>query len=480
MTKLNLNRFNLLLTSALLLTLVLMISLIVSQSQVVYASGGDEDGLLTIHHVYLDDEYLGSVEDESIVEQYIADQIEEKNQTDEAYTYGYDQELLFVPERVFSTDISIDQVLDKLDQELVIDVQAITIQLGDKTLGHFASEEEAEEALFDFKSLYVDEEILESLSEDVDRGTELDIGESILVDVMLSEEVTFSESIVSEDELLTVKEAVKLLEKGTLEDLIHEVSQGDTLYSVAIEYDLTEDKLLELNEDLDVDDTLQLEQELNVTDYVPFVDVIVYEEELKEETVEFEQKTEQSDDLYRGETEKKQEGQDGKKKVHLGIEKVNGETVDREVLDEEVLEEVQHEITIEGTKVTPSRGEGDFAWPASGGYISSPYGPRWGSFHKGIDIAGPSNRDIVASDNGTVEKVSNDANGYGNYVVINHNNGYKTLYGHLASTSVSVGETVPQGTKIGVMGTTGRSTGIHLHFEVIKDGSNIDPMDVLD
>ena len=64
-------------------------------------------------------------------------------------------------------------------------------------------------------------------------------------------------------------------------------------------------------------------------------------------------------------------------------------------------------------------------------------------------------------------------------IIIKHNNGYETLYAHLSSIDVSVGQTVPQGTKIGVMGSTGRSTGIHLHFEVFKNGTNIDPMSVL-
>ena len=465
--------------SLLLLTLVIGISSLTVQSQTVYADSGDQGKLLTIYHTYLDDEYLGSTKDRSIVTQYINDKIEEKNENADGYTYGYDQELNFIPERVFYEDSNVDQLLAELDQVLEIDIKATTLQFGDRTLGHFASEEEAEQALYEYKSLYVDEEILDRLSENEDQDVELEVGESTIVDVTLSEEVTTSESIVSEDELLTVKEAVELLEKGTLEELIHEVSEGDTLYSIAKEYNLSEDQLLDLNKGLDVDDFLQLDQELNVTDYVPFVDVIVYEEELKEKTIKFEQKTEKSDELYRGDSKKKQAGQDGKKEVHLARKKVNGQTVDTEILDEEVLKEVQHEIMIEGTKVIPSRGTGDFAWPAVGGYISSQYGSRWGSMHKGIDIAGPSNRNIVASDNGTVEKVSNDANGYGNYIVINHNNGYKTLYAHLASTSVNVGQTVPKGTEIGVMGTTGRSTGIHLHFEVIKNGSNINPMDAL-
>ena len=126
----------------------------------------------------------------------------------------------------------------------------------------------------------------------------------------------------------------------------------------------------------------------------------------------------------------------------------------------------------------PSRGTGTFAWPAVGGYVSSKMGARWGRVHQGIDIARPSSRTILAADNGVVTKAGKHST-YGNRIVIKHNNGYETLYAHLSSIDVSVGQTVPQGTKIGVMGSTGRSTGIHLHFEVFKNGTNIDPMSVL-
>src|SRR5690625_560836 len=110
--------------------------------------------------------------------------------------------------------------------------------------------------------------------------------------------------------------------------------------------------------------------------------------------------------------------------------------------------------------------------------ISSTYGPRWGSFHRGIDFARPSNRDILASAGGVVESAGY-LGSYGNRIVINHNNGYKTLYAHLSSINVTVGQTVSQGEKVGVMGSTGRTTGVNLHFEVVKNGSTINPMNVL-
>lgn len=127
---------------------------------------------------------------------------------------------------------------------------------------------------------------------------------------------------------------------------------------------------------------------------------------------------------------------------------------------------------------TSVQGNGEFGWPAVGGIITSYQGPRWGKFHKGIDIAGVSNRAILAADGGTVA-VAGWHNDYGNYVKINHPNGYTTLYAHMSSLNVSAGQSVSKGTQIGVMGSTGRSTGMHLHFEVLKNGKLINPMSVL-
>lgn len=119
-----------------------------------------------------------------------------------------------------------------------------------------------------------------------------------------------------------------------------------------------------------------------------------------------------------------------------------------------------------------------FIWPTNGGIITSYQGMRWGKFHKGIDIAGPSNYSILASDGGKVE-FAGWRNGYGKTVKINHLNGYKTQYAHLESIDVNVGDNVSKGNKIGIMGSTGRSTGIHLDFEVYLNGKLINPVDVL-
>jgi murein DD-endopeptidase MepM/ murein hydrolase activator NlpD len=138
---------------------------------------------------------------------------------------------------------------------------------------------------------------------------------------------------------------------------------------------------------------------------------------------------------------------------------------------------------------------GSLSWPVPGFYgISSGYGYRWGSLHAGIDIAGGgiSGATITAADSGTVVLVKTGCShnygkdgscgcngGYGNYIVIDHGNGISTLYGHCADVYVSVGQSVSRGEAIGSVGSTGYSTGFHLHFEVRVGGSTVDPTSYL-
>lgn len=123
------------------------------------------------------------------------------------------------------------------------------------------------------------------------------------------------------------------------------------------------------------------------------------------------------------------------------------------------------------------RGEGNFMWPTSGHITQKFY---W--YHQAVDIANASNPPVVASQGGTVIVAGWNGGGYGNYVVIDHGNGYQTLYGHMLNNSVVVkaGDRVAQGQRLGTMGSTGRSTGTHLHFEVkTGSGAKLDPLSVL-
>jgi murein DD-endopeptidase MepM/ murein hydrolase activator NlpD len=118
-----------------------------------------------------------------------------------------------------------------------------------------------------------------------------------------------------------------------------------------------------------------------------------------------------------------------------------------------------------------------FVWPVHG-VLTSSFGWRWGRMHEGIDLAVPSGTPVVASAAGTVI-VAGWMGGYGNLVVIDHGNGLATAYGHNTSVAVSYGQTVAQGQLISYSGSTGHSTGPHVHFEVRVNGAPVDPLGYL-
>ena len=112
-----------------------------------------------------------------------------------------------------------------------------------------------------------------------------------------------------------------------------------------------------------------------------------------------------------------------------------------------------------------------FSWPAAG-KLTSRFGRRWGRMHKGIDIAGPVGTPINAAADGTIVYAGWHSGGYGNLVEIRHSDGTTTRYGHNSRLSVAVGQTVRQGQLLAEMGSTGNSTGSHLHFEIRPSGGN--------
>jgi murein DD-endopeptidase MepM/ murein hydrolase activator NlpD len=121
-------------------------------------------------------------------------------------------------------------------------------------------------------------------------------------------------------------------------------------------------------------------------------------------------------------------------------------------------------------------GSGMFIWPVNGPVVSG-FGPRWGSFHEGIDIAVPTGTQIRAAASGTVE-LAGPTSGYGNYTCISHGGGLSTCYAHQSQILVSSGQ-VAQGQTIGLVGCTGHCFGPHLHFEVRVNGQAVDPLGYL-
>jgi murein DD-endopeptidase MepM/ murein hydrolase activator NlpD len=131
-----------------------------------------------------------------------------------------------------------------------------------------------------------------------------------------------------------------------------------------------------------------------------------------------------------------------------------------------------------GTIYTGSVGVGVFLWPTTERWISG-YDYNPGANHPAIDIAGSIENPVWASDNGVVVYAGWSNYGYGNLIVIDHGNGWQTLYAHLNSINVGCGQSVNQGQRIGGLGTTGNSSGAHLHFEMIYVGTKVNPWNFL-
>lgn len=477
------NNILLLLFATFVITLIL--GMLNTDSRVAYAE--EELTLDNVYHIYLDDQHIGDVDDEALVTAAVNDAIERKeadsatqaeaDEAKQALRYGLKQTLNVVEERVFVADVDNEETISTLEEVMELGVRSTELMIGEKSVGYFKNSEAVDTLIKQYKAKFVDEDIIDQF--EAKEEETLVIDNTTYLDIRLSEATATNDVVITEDELLNTEQGLRILEKGTLEDKLHTVVSGDTVNGIATQYNLTKDELFALNDGLTEESILAIDDQLNVTDYASFVDVIVEQEKHVEEVIKHDAKVEETDALYKGDSRMKQEGADGTKDVDYKLALVNGKVTAKEVIEETITKEPVTEITEKGTKVVPSRGTGSFSWPAVGGYQSSSYGPRWGSFHKGIDIARPSNRNILASDNGTVERISYNAGGYGHYLVVNHNNGYKTLYAHLSSISVNVGQSVPRGTVLGQMGSTGRSTGIHLHFEVMKNGSTINPAAVL-
>lgn len=123
---------------------------------------------------------------------------------------------------------------------------------------------------------------------------------------------------------------------------------------------------------------------------------------------------------------------------------------------------------------------GRFLWPVpSSKRISSPFGPRWGRHHDGIDIPGRAGTNILAADDGIVVYSGSGLGGYGNTVVLSHPDGFFSVYAHNKKNKVKRGQRIHRGQVVALLGSTGHSTGPHLHFEIRRDSTPIDPKKVV-
>jgi len=257
--------------------------------------------------------------------------------------------------------------------------------------------------------------------------------------------------------------------------LTYTIEEGDTLKSVAQKFGITVKELLLLNPQYEENTILIPKTQMNVTtpEYQNrFTKVSVL---TRTEPVLYDIEYIDDDSLYTGEEEIITAGVDGEAVVQLSVkyDDMGAEIVLNKTIMMQTREPIT-QVVRRGTKEAPHVGTGNFIWPTTSHRTSTNFGDDFlfGSyrFHSGLDINEGLNANVHASDNGVVI-TSEYSSGYGNYIVIDHNNGYYTLYGHLNSAAIRVGQVVHQGEVIGYMGSTGLSTGVHVHFEIRVGGN---------
>lgn len=442
-----------------------------------FAKENHNEDLNKIYHVYVGNKYIGAVSNEKAIEEIIASKEKGASQQYKELSIDASSSVKIIPEEVFSNQTKDVEILDKLEQSLVVQAPSFTLSVDGEPVVSLKDAKDYEDTIRMLKLQYVSQQELNSLyvNQQSTNIPPLQTGETRLVDVSFKQEVSGAIQKVAPNAIVTPKEAVKYLMTGSLEQETYKVQSGDVLGSVAQKHGLTTTELVALNPGITVDTVLQIGQALNVTVAKPFVTLEVKQEKKVTDTIPFKKIVEEDPTMYKGEKVIKQQGVNGSKEISYLLTSENGTRISKVALKEDIIQQPVDEIEVVGTKVISSRGTGEFTWPTVGGYISSGMGQRWGELHRGIDIARPNNYNILASDNGVVV-AAGVSGSYGNRIVIDHHNGYTTLYGHLSSIEVKVGQVVEKGSVIGIMGSTGNSTGTHLHFEVEKNGSLENPL----
>ena len=300
-------------------------------------------------------------------------------------------------------------------------------------------------------------------------------------DIGYVEDVDISYEYISSDVMQDLVSMEEILTANTTGETTYEVVKGDTYLAIAYANDMSLDELMALNPQASLD-RLMIGDVLTVKKTIPYLSIRTVDSLTYDQVIECPVEEVPDDTMYQGDKKVLTAGTPGLASVTADVTYVNGYEENREIIASTVVTEATTEVVAVGTKPRPrTMPTGTFQWPVSG-TISSYFGYRsiFGtySYHGGIDIATSYGKAIAAADGGTVVW-SGYQGTYGYLVIIDHGNGVKTCYAHCSSLLVSAGDKVYKGQTIARVGSTGRSTGNHLHFEVRINNTRVNPLSYL-
>ena len=453
-------------------------------------SFGFKDNIIdNVYQVYLDGENLGMIESKKELDDYInkmQNKIKKKYNVKNVYAPNG---LIVKSYKTFTPNISsVEDIYKKIEYKKPFTIDGYEIQIksedtiendndikkGETKYFYVVDKDVFIGAVDRIVKTFVDKDKYELYLENEQLAIK-ETGE-LIENVYIEEEITIRKKKISVDNDIYMdidNMTRKLLFNTTEEQQKYTVQRGETIEQVAYNNKLSPEEFLIANPEFTSKDNLLYQgQEVNIGLINPQISIVLETHLVEDKVKNYEQEIKYDADLLVGNDYVERKGENGLERVTQKVRYVNGEINTLLTVSSEELSPVINEIYIKGGKVIPSVGDtSSWAWPTLQGYsISSNFGYRWGRLHRGVDIIGTGHGSpIYASNNGTVYKTGYNST-MGNYIYINHNNGYYTAYEHLSKVHVSVGQVVQRKQHIGDMGSTGFSTGTHLHYEIWQGG----------
>ena len=308
------------------------------------------------------------------------------------------------------------------------------------------------------------------------------------------EDVVIKRGMFSSDTLKTEEELRAMFQTEGDKPAYYVCKEGDYLSTVAKKHGMTVAQLKALNPGVK-ETEIYAGRRLNIAAADIYLQVKTVKTEVYTDEIGFSVKREKNSSMYVNTTKVKTEGKKGLKRITAEITYVDGKRVSKTIVDTEVIKEPVDKVIYVGTKKRYSYSggsdysgnyvqgngvaSGNFSNPLPGSYVSC--GWYGYSGHRAVDLCirgGTLNKAVYAADGGTVE-FAGWSGGYGKMVRIRHNNGFVTYYAHLNTLMVTSGQKVSKGQQIGKAGSTGNSTGPHLHFEIRYNGTPVNPMNYI-
>ena len=414
------------------------------------------------YSVTVNGELLGIVESQDVVTELVT-QVEEDGSELLGYDYQIQSEITYSFALTLNEEVTgarnVEQALYGELQEVGASLRKYQLTVDGAIVGVVESETELESMMNGILNTYHTEDTVDS-----------DFVEAISI-----------EPVYQANDVMTVGELQTVLTDNTTGETSYTVVSGDTFNGIAYRNDMSASELKALNPDLNIN-KLSIGDVLNVKEIIPFLSVATTEDVVYSESIPCPVKEVKDNTIYEGSSKIVEQGVEGESRVMATITYINGYESGREVESTTTVREPTVTTKAIGTATRPKTASyGSYIWPYTG-RINSYYGGRtiFGSYnyHSGIDIAGTYGANVVAADGGTVT-FAGWKGSYGNLVIITHDNGTKTYYGHNSSLIVSAGDKVYRGQPIAKIGSTGRSTGNHVHFEMRVNGSSVNPLSYL-